>query len=211
MSINQYFSLILKMKLLVFSDLHCHTGYAKGIVEKAANADVIIGAGDFATVRRNIHKTIDILKNIQIPTVVVPGNNESLEELQQACEGWNSVHILHGNAIEIAGWPIFGIGGGIPVTPFGSWSYDFSEKEAAELLQNCPAEAIIISHSPPKGAVDVSSSGQSLGSTAVYETILNKNPKLVVCGHIHESGGQKTHIQQTLVINAGPEGQIIEL
>src|SRR5207247_10447169 len=62
----------------------------------------------------------------------------------------------------------FGIGGGIPVTPFGAWSYDFTEEQAQELLQNCPARCVLVSHSPPKGAVD-RAGGQSLGSVAVRD------------------------------------------
>ncbi len=47
-----------------------------------------------------------------------------------ACRNWKSAHVLDGTQIAIDGITFFGIGGGIPVTPFGSWSYDFTEKEA---------------------------------------------------------------------------------
>jgi Icc-related predicted phosphoesterase len=111
----------------------------------------------------------------------------------------------------VSGISFFGVGGGVPVTPFGSWSYDFTEAQAAALLQDCPSQGVLISHSPPKGAVGRSSSGRSLGSTAVRETIVQKNPQLVVCGHIHESGGQQARINQTVVVNAGPKGILWQL
>src|SRR5438552_1835258 len=179
------------MKLLLFSDLHTDTSAATRIVGMAHGADVVIGAGDFANARQGISACIDILRTIRVPTVLVPGNNESYEELVEACANWRSAAVLHGTSVETAGVTFFGIGGGIPVTPFGDWSYDFSEADAANMLRNCPSGAVLISHSPPKGAVDVSSSGHSLGSTAVRDAVIRLKPRLVVCGHIHACAGQR--------------------
>jgi Icc-related predicted phosphoesterase len=194
------------MKLLLFSDLHTDTAAAARLVELAKNVDVVIGAGDFANARHNISRCIAVLQRIEVPTVLVPGNNESYDELVAACRSWRAATVLHGSSKEIAGQVFFGIGGGIPVTPFGAWSYDFSEADAEKLLASCPTEAVLVSHSPPKGAVDVSSSGQSFGSTAVRDAVIRLSPRLVVCGHIHESAGQRALIGKTPVINAGPKG-----
>jgi len=200
-----------RMKLLLFSDLHTDTAATKRIVELAPGADVVIGAGDFANARRGISVCINILKQIQKPTVLVPGNNESYDELVAACSGWGSAHVLHGKGIDLSGVPFFGVGGGIPITPFGDWSFDFEEEDATRLLSACPVGAVLVSHSPPKGAVDRASSGQSLGSIAVRDAIIRLKPRLVVCGHIHASAGQRAHISTTPVINAGPAGVLVEL
>jgi Icc-related predicted phosphoesterase len=92
------------------------------------------------------------------------------------------------------------------VTPFGSWSFDLSEPEAAVLLRDLPTGGVLVSHSPPRGVLDVSSSGKSLGSTAVREAILRCKPRLVVCGHIHHCGGRSERLGETLVVNAGSGG-----
>ena len=199
------------MKLLLFSDLHINKTRATEIVEKSRSADVVIGAGDFATVHRGLDIMADILKAINKPSVVVPGNGETFEELNKAFSVWRSCHVLHGSGVNLDGVDYYGIGGGVPVTPFGSWSYDFTEEEARVLLRNCPDQAILISHSPPRGILDVASNGQSLGSLAVKECIETKKPKLVVCGHIHESGGKKEMVEDTLVVNAGPKAMLVEL
>jgi Icc-related predicted phosphoesterase len=199
------------MKLLLFSDLHADTEAAKRLVALSEKVDVVVGAGDFANARSGISKGIEILRQIRVPTVLVPGNNESLKELLDACRSWAGVNVLHGCGIDICGRHFFGLGGGIPVTPFGSWSWDFSEEEGEALLANCPPGAVLISHSPPKGGVDVSSSGRSLGSTAVRNAVTRLTPRLVVCGHIHASAGQRAVIGTTPVINAGPDGIIYEL
>ena len=199
------------MKLLLFSDLHLSENHTKSIVEQSKNVDIVIGAGDYCSLRRNLDQVIGWLSVITTPTLLVPGNSESYEELVNACKSWPGSQVLHGNGTDIHGIHFFGIGGGIPITPFGSWSYDFSEKEAEILLKDCPAKGVLISHSPPKGILDRSSFGMHLGSKSIRNVIHEKYPKLVVCGHIHESGGKIDKVDETVVINAGPHGVIYEL
>ena len=199
------------MKLLVFSDLHNDLRTASKLVELSNSVDVVVGAGDFCVARRGLDEIIAPLSAITKPAVLVPGNSESEEELLQACHSWETARVLHGSREIIAEIIFFGIGGGIPITPFGSWSYDFSEDEAYDLLRDCPSGGVLISHSPPMGVLDLSSDGRRLGSQAVRETILIKKPNLVVCGHIHGSAGQIDRIGETTVINAGPQGIIWEL
>lgn len=199
------------MKLLLFSDLHVNAHAARDLSERARDADVLVGAGDFANIRRDLHVCLDILREVDRPVVMVAGNNESTEELRDACRGWPGAVVLHGSGVEIDGVSFFGLGGGVPVTPFGSWSYDLTEDEAAGLLAEAPAGCVLVSHSPPKGAVDVSSRGQSLGSVAVRDAIERLRPRLVVCGHIHACAGEVAHLGPTPVVNAGPGGVEWEL
>lgn len=192
--------------LLLFSDVHGDRNACRQLVEKAKDADVVVGAGDFCVMRRDLQRPIDTLAAIDTPTVLVPGNAETEDELRDACADWPSAHVLHGDGCTLEEIPFYGVGGGIPVTPFGPWSYDFTEGEAETLLADCPDEAVLVSHSPPKGAVDRDSDGQSLGSTAVRDAIEETRPLLTVCGHIHGSWGEEGTIASTPVVNAGPEG-----
>lgn len=196
------------MRLLLFSDLHADLTQARRLVERAAGVDLVIGAGDFGNLRRALREPITILSQIICPAVLVAGNNESTEELRDACRVWPSAHVLHGSGVTLRGINFWGLGGGIPVTPFGPWSYDFSEEEATGLLEGCPDHAVLVSHSPPQGILDTSSQGRSLGSTAVLRSITQKSPVLVVCGHIHASSGRSQKVGFTHVVNAGPEGMI---
>jgi len=198
------------MKLLLFSDLHSDFRTASKLVAMSKDVDVVIGAGDFCIGRRRLEKIIGALAPIKKPTVLVPGNSESEEELKNACRSWESAHVLHGSRTTIDDIDFFGIGGGIPITPFGPWSYDFTEDEASELLRDCPPHGILVSHSPPKGVLDRSSDGRHLGSRAVRETIDSKKPTLVVCGHIHGSAGLRDRLDSTVVINAGSRGIVYE-
>jgi Icc-related predicted phosphoesterase len=199
------------MKLLLFSDLHADVEAARRLLERARTADVLVGAGDFGNVRRHVRVCIDVLRQGGKSAVLVAGNNESTEELAKACHDWPQAHVLHGSAITLGGIEYFGLGGGIPVTPFGSWSYDFTEEQAAELLAGCPRRCVLVSHSPPKGVLDQSSRGQSLGSAAVCDAVLRLEPLLVVCGHIHGCGGQQARLGRSSVVNAGPDGMEWEI
>jgi Icc-related predicted phosphoesterase len=199
------------MKLLLFSDIHSDKRAASNLVEMSEVVDAVVGAGDYCIARRGLDGIIEALRKIKKPTLLVPGNSESEEELKTACLSWEHAHVLHGGLKVIDGVPFYGIGGGIPITPFGSWSYDFTEDQALELLRDCPSGGVLISHSPPKGILDLSSDGRRLGSQAVRETIKNKQPILVVCGHIHGSAGQVTYLDEITIINAGPEGIIWKL
>lgn len=199
------------MRILAFSDLHRNLGRAHSIVERSREADMVVGAGDYATVRRGLGEVIAVLRAIDKPTVLVCGNSETDAELREACRGWSSAHVLHGNSVTLSGVTFFGLGGAVPITPFGPWSYDLSEPEAEALLQLCPPGAVLVTHSPPKGLLDRSSGGLSLGSAAIRRTLERVRPRLVVCGHIHESSGQVLEWNGIPIINAGPSGVEWEL
>ena len=196
------------MRFLLFSDVHCNVGKCRSIAERAAEFDIVIGAGDFAIQRKGLEKSIDVLKVIETPTVLVPGNGESDDELRAACEGWSAAHVLHGNGCEINGVWFYGLGGGVPPTPFGAWSFDLEEETAASMLADCQSGGILIVHSPPQGAVDIDSGGVHRGSPVIRQVVETKRPKLVVCGHIHDSWEQQEQIGDSTIINAGPNGMI---
>lgn len=194
------------MRLLLFSDLHCNAAAAEEIVRRAKGFDLVIGAGDFGNMRQMTEACIQMLSTIDCPAVLVPGNAESVEELREASRGWPSATVLHGSGATIEGVSFYGLGGAVPQTPFGDWSYDLSEVDAERMLVDCPANAVLVCHSPPQGAVDTDQRGRSLGSTAICDAVLQRRPRLVVCGHIHASGGQQAWLGDTPVVNAGPCG-----
>ncbi|MEM9083401.1 MAG: metallophosphoesterase family protein [Planctomycetota bacterium] len=199
------------MKLFAFSDIHRDLEAVRAIGERAFDADILVGAGDFATMRQGLQPVIDAIADLGVRTLLVHGNGESAEELAQACDPHAHVTSLHGTGIEIDGYHFFGLGAAVPVTPFGSWSVDLTEEEAESLLATCPNGAVLISHSPPKGACDVSSSSQSIGSEAVRRCIEEKLPTHVLCGHVHDSWGSVETVGSTRVMNLGPKGALIEL
>jgi len=198
------------VRLLAFSDLHRDLAQAASLVERSSEADAVIAAGDFASVHEGLEETIGALRPISVPTILVPGNNETEDALRAACEGWDAATVLHGQGTEIDGTTFFGLGAGIPITPW-DWSFDLDEEQASERLAACPKGAVLVVHSPPRGHCDTSSSGDHLGSEAILEAIEEKRPSLAVCGHIHEAWGAEDEVGSTKVINLGPSGQLIDV
>jgi Icc-related predicted phosphoesterase len=197
------------VRILAFSDLHRDLNQAALLVERSAQADLVVGVGDFASVHRGLAKTIDALAPITTPTVLVPGNNETEAELRDAAAGWESSEVLHAQATNVGGIEIFGLGGGIPVTPW-DWSFDLDEDQAAAALADCPAGCVLLVHSPPYGHVDASSAGKHLGSRAILEAIERCEPQLTLCGHIHDQWGQGSSVGPTRILNLGPTGTFVE-
>lgn len=196
------------VRILAFSDLHADARAAAALVAAGAGVDLVIGAGDFCNARRGLAAALALLAPLAPKAVWVPGNAESAAELRAAA---GPARVLHGEAAEIAGLRLFGLGHAVPVTPFGAWSCDLTEAEAAALLAPLDAVDILVSHSPPKGVADRSSAGASLGSVAVRAAIERAAPRYCLCGHIHESWGVSGRIGRTEVHNLGPRPRILEV
>ncbi len=198
------------MRILAFSDLHRDLGQAERLVGMSAEADLVVGAGDFASVHEGLESTIETLSAIETETILVPGNNETLDALRAASEGWDAARVLHGSGTEIGGLSVYGLGAGVPVTPW-DWSFDHTDEEATAMLADCPEGGLLVLHSPPSGHVDASSAGDHLGSAAILTAIKTKRPQLAVCGHIHESWGERSQVGPTEIANLGPDGAWFEL
>lgn len=201
------------MKILAFSDLHCDLDQAAKLTEMAAEADLVIGAGDFASIHERLAPTIKALSGIEKPALLVPGNNETEEALRDDATAWPTAEVLHGEGAAINGMRAFGLGGGIPTTPW-DWSFDLSDEEAAEELEKLDSGIdVLILHSPPHKACDSSGAPDAphFGSPAIRAAIEEKQPKLVVCGHIHEAWGQRERIGESEIVNLGPGGTFFEI
>jgi Icc-related predicted phosphoesterase len=199
------------MRILCVSDLHADLDACERVVERSGSVDVVVLAGDFARRHRMLRETIDTLRPIATPCVLVPGNNERPDDLRAACAGWHAARVLHGSGCVIDGVPFWGLGAGVPVTPFGPWSYDLTEDQARAMLAGVTQGGVLVSHSPPKGHGDRTSAGQSAGSAAVLEAVGRARPALVVCGHIHDSWGHDGQSGPTRVVNAGPRGMVVDV
>jgi uncharacterized protein len=200
----------LPVRILAFSDLHRDLGQGAKLVEMSAEADVVIGAGDFASVHEGLEETIGALSEIEAPTVLVPGNNETVDALRAAAAGWSAATVLHGEGTTIEGVEFYGLGAGIPVTPW-EWSFDLDDTSATEMLSACPEDAVLVLHSPPRDHCDSAGDGSHFGSPALLRSIEEKRPRLAVCGHIHESWGCESQVGPTPIRNLGPKGTWLEV
>ncbi len=198
------------MRVLAFSDLHRDLARAERLVELSSEAELVIGAGDFASVHEGLEEALGALSAIETETVLVPGNNETERALRAAAASWEAAIVLHGESTEAGGLRVFGLGAGIPVTPW-EWSFDLDEDEATRRLTGLGDADLLVLHSPPSGHCDQSSAGEHLGSRSIAAAIEAAQPRLAVCGHIHESWGERSRIGATEIANLGPDGTWFEL
>ena len=192
------------MRILAFSDLHCSRKAAREIVVAARDADLVVGAGDFANRGIGLRDTVDLLCQMTVPTVFVAGNHDLLDELRVACANNAAIRILHGETAAIGGVTFFGLGYEIPAGLDEPWNQRLEEAQAAEILAACPPGAVLVTHSPPFGIADLQADGRHDGSRAIRDTLAAAQPRLHLCGHIHYSWGKSGAVGSCPVHNLGP-------
>jgi len=78
------------------------------------------------------------------------------------------------------------------------------ERNLNRLFKENP-NSILICHNPPYGILDKAYDGKHIGSKIILKAIKKHQPKLVLCGHIHEAKG-KAKIGKTIIYNLGWHG-----
>lgn len=212
------------IQILAIGDIHLKIEALQLIILSALNSgekyDLIICSGDFSgdnafhnleqnsTEQSLYNYSIEaIFKSLSIfgiPVLFVPGNHD-LPNISgnKMC---HSVDILSGfKPFNFNGINFIGIGGS-PTTP-GSFSYEWTEEEAIRKLSEndiFSSNDIWILHSPPFGTkIDQGGPGGGhLGSTVMRELIEQHQPRLCLCGHIHEGMGV-VNIRNSIIINLG--------
>ena len=142
---------------------------------------------------------------LNCPVLFVPGNHD-LSDPPADVVGSNA----DGRIVEQAGLRIAGFGGAGPKA-FG-FPYEWTEPEAGasldKLLSGRQGEIdIFLCHTPPLDTkLDLTDSGEHVGSSAVAAWIERVRPTFFVCGHIHEAWGVE-RFGRTPCLNAGALGE----
>ncbi|MCX6695169.1 MAG: metallophosphoesterase [Candidatus Altiarchaeota archaeon] len=160
------------------------------------------GFKDPAENEADILAIVDILLNFQVKAI--PGNCDQKKTPEILNKfGAN----LHNTVLEFDEYAIIGLGGSNP-TPFGT-PFESSEEEIYEKLKNMITSTknkrvILMVHAPPKDTkCDQIKNGAHVGSASVRKIIEEYKPELVLCSHIHESGGGEDYLGKTRVLNLG--------
>ncbi|RVV98354.1 serine/threonine protein phosphatase [Mesobaculum littorinae] len=195
------------MRLLAFSDVHCDLEACAALVAAASDADLVIGAGDYAQMHDGLAPTMDALAPLAGKAVLIPGNNETDTALRAA----TAAMVIHCETVTRGGLVIAGIGCAVPPLPPHVGSFDMTEDAAAQVLDAIPAADILVTHSPPAGIADRLRDGRRVGSHAVRAAIVRLQPRLVLCGHIHDCWGEEGRIGASWIRNLGPRPNWVEI
>lgn len=196
------------MKLLAFVDLHGNLSALKEIAKKAKKSDLIVCAGDISTFQQNLDFLLDALNGIGKPVLIIPGNHEDDITLESACFNYKNLKFLHARGYRTNNYLFFGYGGGgfsVEDEAFEQLSDEFKK----EIKKG--EKVVLITHAPPYGTkVDVIAR-EHRGNKAITRFINDVHPIVVVCGHLHETAGKIDKRGNTIIINPGPRGKIIEI
>jgi hypothetical protein len=80
---------------------------------------------------------------------------------------------------------------GSPYSPAkGTWAFGYEVNQATHTWEEIPADAdIVMTHTPPMHRCDKARDGQPAGCPALCEALGRVQPRLAVCGHVHEGRG----------------------
>lgn len=180
------------MKFIVISDTHgLHNDLAA-----LPKGDVLIHGGDFCE-RGDKGDAIEFLSwfsNLEYKyKILIAGNHDFVaarhpNEFSQLIPP--GITYLNDSGTKIEHWNIWGS----PVQPdLTGWAFGKPRGAAMnkhwDLIPN--DTDILITHTPPKGILDRSSRGYTLGCEELAKRIDEVKPKVHIFGHIHASYGQK--------------------
>ncbi|RLF76142.1 YfcE family phosphodiesterase [Thermococci archaeon] len=192
------------MRIAAITDIHGKVGKAEKLVERLEEEDfdLLLIAGDITNFqgRGKASEILDILERVGKPMFSIMGNCDGRDVLDLLEEKGIS---LHDKRLEFGGTGFVGFGGSNK-TPF-STIWEFDDRELLKsLMRNYREGDVLLVHTPPYGTkVDRIYTGRHVGSKGLRRFIEEKQPPLVICGHIHEARGVD-EIGRTLVVNPGP-------
>lgn len=178
------------MRIVAISDTH---GYHDKIA--LPKGDVLIHSGDMCdlvcgtpTTTAEQIKSLDrwFEKQDFKKIICVPGNHDKAIEMGHLRRLHNAV-ILIDEHYEYEGVKFFGS----PWTPPFFGAFGKSEKDVEKVYDRIYDNVdVMITHGPPKGILDMTAYGESIGSKALLKAVERVKPKLHVFGHVHYSYGK---------------------
>lgn len=198
------------MKILAFTDIHGSSKAMQIIKTKSKNVDMIFCCGDITIFEQGLGKIIKNLDSLGKPVLIIPGNHETPEALEQECEKTKNIHFLDDSFFETNEYMILGAEG----NGFSTEDKQFrknSKKFKKILDKRKEKKFLLITHAPPYGTKQDLLMENHCGNKDIKKFIKETQPVYAFCGHIHENSYTKDKIGKTITINPGPKGRIINV
>ena len=217
------------MKITFISDTHSKHNYltSKAMGNILGSGDILVHAGDSTSVGKSheIKNFLDWFSNTDFThKIFIAGNHDfAFELIHDIAPEYKEkgVHYLFDSEVVIDDVKFYGS----PWQPeFYNWAFNLPRGEKlAEKWAKIPGNTdILITHGPAFGMLDWVPSGERVGCQDLFHRIMEVQPKIHVCGHIHCAYGQKSfheveflnasvlderyqHSNKPIVINYNPE------
>jgi len=197
------------MKFLTFVDLHDDKKYLRELVNRAKKDDIdfIICAGDISEFGRGLMPVLEKFDEIGKKFYLIPGNHETNEMLDKVLDNFKNIINFHQNFFEIEDYVFLGYGeGGFAMedAEFRKFARDWYGKYNGKKI-------VLVLHGPPYGTkIDILNE-KHIGNKDYSKFIRRIKPKLVICGHLHETVNTIDEIEGVKIIHPGWEGMVVEL
>ena len=187
------------MRIYAVADIHGKPAKIERIrkVLSDSKPDTLVVAGDI-TNYVNADRVLKQLDSMPVPVLAIRGNTD-LPKVDHLLEQYPNTSSLHLKEQTIGGIKFTGVGGTIPV-PFNSrisWRERGIFDRLTKLVND---DSVLVVHCPPRGVLDEVLGRFHAGCRRLYQLISHRQPRLVICGHIHESPGI-AYIGQAPVVN----------
>lgn len=202
-----------KFKILAAGDIHGDTELVKKLAKKAKkeNVDLVLLAGDITFFENSIDNLIGPFEKIKKQVLIVPGNHETVATANMLAEVYPNTKNIHGYSFKINDIGIFGAGGA-NIGPFSrmkeSELYGLLKK-GFDSVKDSKIKIMATHVHPSKSLIEKITTFK--GSSGVERAIKSFKPDIALCAHIHEAWGVEDKMGNTLLINVGREGKIIEI
>ncbi len=201
-----------KTKVLAVGDFHGDTRFAEKMakIAKDKNVDLVILTGDHTFAESSIDGLIGPFAKNKKPVLIIPGNHESASTNSMMAEIYAPyAKNLHGYYFTKNNLGIFGAG------TANMGIHNITDPEIFKLLKRSHnkikdiKKKIMVTHIHPKNT-KFEFSGWS-GSNAVRKAIVEFQPDIAICSHIHEAAGLEDKIGKTKIINVARKEKIFEI
>ena len=192
-------NIIMKKKITFISDTHNKHKHltSKGMGNILGSGDILVHAGDSTSMghKHEIEQFLKWFSNTDFEhKIFIAGNHDfGFEERTDINQEFKDLGVtyLFDNDITIDGIKFYGS----PWQPeFHNWAFNLPRgEELATKWEKIPDDVdILITHGPAYGILDYAPIGGHVGCEELYRKIVEVKPKIHVCGHIHDSYGQKS-------------------
>ncbi len=198
------------MKIYTFTDLHSDIETLLKIKKKAkaGKAELILCAGDVSIFGSELKIIMKELNKINIPVLIIHGNHETVQEMNSACKGLKNIKFIHKKVYKHGNYKIIGYGGG---------GFAFTDSTFVKTMRAMKSKikktdkVILMTHQPPYGTKTDKIYNDYAGNKSFTSYIKKEQPKIAICGHLHENEGKKDKIGRTLVLNPGYQGVLLDV
>jgi Icc-related predicted phosphoesterase len=196
----------MKKKITFISDTHTKH---KHLTKDLPGGDILIHCGDISSRGymyeiKNFLEWFEGIKGYE-HKIFIAGNHDfgfqdNPKECAKLLTDYPTVTYLEDNSVIIDGIKIYGS----PWQPrFYNWAFNVDRGwDIAQKWEKIPQDTdILITHGPVFGIHDQTYTGQRVGCDDLLKRVLEINPKIHTCGHIHYARHIK-QIDDTVYVNA---------